>query len=137
MSGENESGVPLSTHRQHRCCKGGEGFEIGLENSAEGIYNVIGQISDAVTSIEGPDISMTGSNLMNAQAMQNNMARQAAQTAQEQSINLSAMMGLLAEYLPYLAEQTNIVLDDGTLAGHMAPAMNEALNQIAVRSARG
>ena len=115
----------------------GEGFEIGLENSAEGIYNVIGQISDAVTSIEGPNLSMTGSNLMNAQAMQNNMARQAAQTAQEQTVNLSAMMGLLAEYLPYLAEQTNIVLDDGTLAGHMAPAMNEALNQIAVRSARG
>lgn len=115
----------------------GEGFEIGLENSAQGIYSVIGQISDAVTNIEGPDISMTGSNLMNAQAMQQNRAMQAAQTAQEQSANLSAMMGLLNEYLPYLAEQTNIVLDDGTLAGHMAPAMNEALGAYQERVARG
>ena len=115
----------------------GEGFEIGLEQSAEGIYGVLDQISDAVTSVESPDLSLNGSNLMNVQAKQNNLAIQAAQTAQEQSNNLSAMMGLLAEYLPYLAEQTNIVLDDGTLAGHMAPAMNDALQQIAVRSARG
>lgn len=115
----------------------GEGFEIGLENSADGIYGVLDQISDAVTSVESPDLSLNGSNLMNVQAKQNNLAIQAAQTAQEQSNNLSAMMGLLAEYLPYLAEQTNIVLDDGTLAGHMAPAMNDALQQIAVRSARG
>ena len=115
----------------------GEGFENGLERSTKGIYRVVDQISEAVTSIEGPDLSMTGSNLMNAQAIRQNQSIQAAQSAQEQTANLTAMMALLSEYLPYLAEQTNIVLDDGTLAGHMAPAMNEALNQIAVRSARG
>lgn len=113
----------------------GEGYEIGLENSAEGIYGVIGQITDAVTSIEGPN--MTGSNLMNAQALRQNQAMQAAQTAQEQTANLTAMMGLLNEYLPYLAERGAVVLDSGALVGELAPDINDALSNIQTRAMRG
>ena len=53
------------------------------------------------------------------------------------SAELLSIVSLLSSYMPYLAEQQNIVLDDGTLAGHMAPKMNVALQELSTRAARG
>ena len=41
---------------------------------------------------------------------------------------------LLKEYLPYLAEGTQLVLDSGALVGATAPQMNSALGRIAARA---
>lgn len=41
---------------------------------------------------------------------------------------------LLKEYLPYLAEGTQLVLDSGALVGATAPQMNSALGKIAARA---
>ena len=42
--------------------------------------------------------------------------------------------GLLETYLPYLAERTALYMDSGALVGSIAPSMNGALGNIAIRS---
>lgn len=106
----------------------GEGMALGLEESA-------GSITDAMMSLTG---NLTNANAgisaLNASAMSANSSYAQAQT---NALEFGNIAGLLAQYLPYLAQKTNIVLDDGTLAGHMAPAMNDALSVLADRAARG
>ena len=45
----------------------------------------------------------------------------------------SGVVALLEEYLPYLAQQQNIVMDSGALVGAIAPGMNGALGTFATR----
>ncbi|MBR5312954.1 MAG: hypothetical protein IKU40_08750 [Clostridia bacterium] len=45
----------------------------------------------------------------------------------------SGVVGLLETYLPYLAAGNTIVMDSGALVGSIAPDMNSALGQIAIR----
>lgn len=52
------------------------------------------------------------------------------------SSDLSGLMGLLGEYLPYLATAGSVTLDTGTLVGSIAPDMNDALGRIASRESR-
>jgi len=105
----------------------GEGLAIGLENSTESIDSAMDSMADSITNLDGV-------NALNADSM--NVT--AGITQQETSrAEIASMMSLLSQYLPYLAEQQNIVLDDGTLAGHMAPAMNDALASLKERTARG
>ena len=111
----------------------GEGLAIGLEKSAEEIYASMDQIAGNIANgipTQLP-IELSGIN-----ATQSIRAEQEAQQAGP-SAELVNIVSLLSAYMPYLAEQQNIVLDDGTLAGHMAPKMNEALQNIATRAARG
>lgn len=93
----------------------GEGFAIGLEKSTEGIFDAMSVATNAAQTA-----TMAGT------------ADTSSKTAE-----LNMMLSLLTQYLPYLAEQTDIVLDDGTLAGHMAPKMNVALQGLATRASRG
>ena len=46
----------------------------------------------------------------------------------------TGVLALLEEYLPYLAERQDIIMDSGALVGSIAPAMN---NQIGSMTARG
>jgi len=48
---------------------------------------------------------------------------------------LTELTGLLNQYLPYLAEGSQIVLDSGALVGATAPAMNKAFAKMASREA--
>ena len=109
----------------------GEGLEKGLAKSAPGIYATMDTIASNLASGMIPDMG-EGVAALNS-ASSSSAGRAAAAGAN----NLDTVLGLLSQYLPYLAEDTNIVLDDGTLAGHMAPAMNTELQRLAVRSARG
>lgn len=52
------------------------------------------------------------------------------------SSDLSGLMGLLSEYLPYLASGGSVTLDTGALVGSIAPDMNEELGRIASRESR-
>lgn len=105
----------------------GEGFAIGIESTEASVLEAVHSLTDAATAFEGV-------NALNANAM---VRSQGAASAAESRSEINAVAELLSTYLPYLAEQTNIVLDDGTLAGHMAPAMNEALGAYQERVARG
>ena len=46
---------------------------------------------------------------------------------------LGDIVSILNAYLPYLAENGNIVLDTGELVGAMAPKMNDEFGRIAAR----
>ena len=106
----------------------GEGLVIGLRNTESSITDEMGTLAGIIS---GTDM---GINALNAGAMQSNAAQQAQQA---QTAETAGIVALLGEYLPYLAQQQSIVLDDGTLAGHMAPAMDEALQQLNIRANRG
>lgn len=106
----------------------GEGFALGLEDSAQDVYSAMDLITGNLAGTNA------GINALNAGAMQQNTTAAQSQAGNAEIVNVA---DLLARYLPYLAQQTNIVLDDGTLAGHMAPAMNDALAVLADRAARG
>lgn len=105
----------------------GQGLAIGLENSTENIDSAMESMADSITNLDGV-------NALNADSL--NVSAGIAQ-AETSRAEITSMMTLLSQYLPYLAEQQNIVLDDGTLAGHMAPAMNNALASLQEQSARG
>ena len=105
----------------------GEGFALGIESTEASVREAVQSLANAATSFEGV-------NALNANAM---VRSQGAASAAESRTEINAVADLLSTYLPYLAEQTNIVLDDGTLAGHMAPAINEALGVYQERAARG
>lgn len=111
----------------------GEGIEVGLEKSAAGIYSAVNAIAGGITNGIPTTIpvELTGIN-----AAQSITAEREAQMAAP-SAELLSIVSLLSSYMPYLAEQQNIVLDDGTLAGHMAPKMNIALQELSTRAARG
>ena len=106
----------------------GEGFALGLQNSAGGIYEEMNAIAENLTG------STAGINALNANVRSLNMA---TMQSQQNQAEFSGIMSLLSQYLPYLAEKQDIVLDDGTLAGHMAPAMNNALELLNIRTQRG
>ena len=105
----------------------GEGFAIGIESTEASVLEAVHSLTDAATAFEGV-------NALNANAM---VRSQGAASAAESRSEINAVAELLSTYLPYLAEQTNLVLDDGTLAGYMAPAMNDALGAYQERVARG
>lgn len=111
----------------------GEGLEIGLEKSAQGIYAAVNDIADNIVSGIPTQMPLE---LSGINATQSIIAEQEAQQTAP-SAELLSIVSLLSSYMPYLAEQQNIVLDDGTLAGHMAPKMNVALQELATRTARG
>ena len=111
----------------------GEGIEVGLEKSAAGIYSAVNAIAGGITSGIPTQIPVE---LSGINATQSITAEREAQMAAP-SAELLSIVSLLSSYMPYLAEQQNIVLDDGTLAGHMAPKMNVALQELSTRAARG
>lgn len=111
----------------------GEGIEVGLEKSAAGIYSAVNAIAGGITSGIPTQIPVE---LSGINATQSITAEREAQMAAP-SAELLNIVSLLSSYMPYLAEQQNIVLDDGTLAGHMAPKMNVALQELSTRAARG
>lgn len=111
----------------------GEGLEGGIEKSAAGIYSAIDSIADGMANGIPTDIPMSLSGINANQSAAAEQERQQAAPSQE----LLTIVSMLSQYMPYLAEQTDIVLDDGTLAGHMAPKMNKALQALSTRAARG
>ena len=52
------------------------------------------------------------------------------------STGINTMVSLMQQYLPYLAEGTEIRLDTGALVGNTVRQMNSALGQISAREAR-
>lgn len=110
----------------------GEGLEVGLEKSAEGIYTAISNIADGMVNGIPSDIPMSLSGINATQTIVAERERQAAPSQE-----LLTIVSMLSQYMPYLAEQTDIILDDGTLVGKTAPKMNKALQALSVRAERG
>ena len=106
----------------------GEGMAIGLEESGKSVQTAMEGLTGYLTD------STVGIDALNANAARSNAILSQTQSNASEFNNIA---GLLAQYLPYLAEQGNIVLDDGTLVGRMAPAINDAMSVIQTRAERG
>lgn len=106
----------------------GEGLEIGLAESASGIYAAAEKIA------EGTQESLSGINAINSARM---AANQQNRQQAESNSQITGLTSLLNHYLPYLAEDTQITFDDGTWAGKLAPAISQEMQGMRVRSGRG
>lgn len=111
----------------------GAGLEIGLEDSAGGILATASRISNSMAAALTPQLS--GINAINAGISAGNARTQAAASSNMTGIN--TILQLLTQYLPDMAADKQILFDDGTWAGQLAPAMNRKFAQMAALSARG
>ncbi|MBR3360867.1 MAG: phage tail tape measure protein [Lachnospiraceae bacterium] len=110
----------------------GEGLQEGLEESASGIYRTAEHIANATAASMTPTLDgMTALNTMTNTAAARPMAEQS------NNLTLNSVLSILSQYLPHLADQTDIVLDDGTLVGHMMPMIDRELEIRSVRAGRG
>lgn len=114
----------------------GEGLQIGLEKSAAGVYAAMDRIAGALPgSIGNTSLGLsalnTGINTMaGRQSMQTNATANMQQT-------LNNVMSILTQYLPHITDEHEIMFDDGTWAGKLAPSINKRFEQMNLRSARG
>lgn len=106
----------------------GEGLAEGIEDSTKLPVNATKDMAKDVTkafstNLTTPNISGGVNSMMNYGV---NM----------QSKDLSAMLGLLQQYLPTLAN-TQIVMDSGELVGSIAPKMSQQFNKLDTMAIRG
>ena len=113
----------------------GEGLEIGLEKSGKGILKTASDIIDTLTDT----FDATGINT-GIEALNNGIHTSARATAARESNSdntIATVKDILVRYLPYLAADKDIRFDDGTWAGVLAPSINQELEALRARSARG
>ena len=112
-----------------------------------GLFSGINSVASKVgSSIQIPTIPMlaSGGTVLNGSAIVgeagaellnvNNGVATVTPLTNSGSSSHTDITDLLKEYLPYLAEGTQLVLDSGALVGATAPQMNSALGKIAARA---
>jgi hypothetical protein len=113
----------------------GEGLEIGLEESGKGILDTAEGIISTLTDTLGTTNLRTGLEALNS-GVYASVQTKAARTESADS-TIAAVIDMLTQYLPYLAADKDIHFDDGTWAGVLAPSINQELEVMRARSARG
>lgn len=112
----------------------GEGLEEGLQKSQKGVLGTAdSMIGDLIAALKVPGLA---DSLASTNAVTRATLKEPDQAGGSRA-DLTRLTGLLVQYLPYLAEDKNIRFDNGTWAGVLAPAINEELEGIRVRSDRG
>lgn len=113
-----------------------EGLAEGMSNNASIVTDEAKAVADSVTgTMMGLDTDYNvGLKAMNAGLAANTLAAQ--QSAASSVNSMAAVLGILEEFLPYLAEPQDLRFDDGTWAGKLAPAMNRKFQEMQTRSLR-
>lgn len=113
---------------------------IGFANTAINGLNKIG-IGDHKINIPNiPELMAQGGVLTSGSAIVGEAGPEFVQVSDGRAMvqplgnNGGDIAGLLETYLPYLAERTALYMDSGALVGSIAPSMNGALGNIAIRS---
>lgn len=113
---------------------------IGFANTAINNLNKIG-IGDHKINIPNiPELMAQGGVLTSGSAIVGEAGPEFVQVSDGRAMvqplgnNGGDIAGLLETYLPYLAERTALYMDSGALVGSIAPSMNGALGNIAIRS---
>ena len=109
----------------------GQGLEEGLEGTQKNIFSTAQDIADGISKIN-PQMNV-GTAMLNSGM---NAYTASVQTRQDIA-SLAAISEMLGAYLPYLAQDRDIRFDNGTWAGVLAPAINQELESMRARSARG
>lgn len=113
----------------------GEGLQEGLVRSEKGILNEVNNLaSQMVNGIGSADLN-AGISALNSN-MNTSIRTSRMQTASSGSA-MNQLVGILSQYMPYLATDKDIYFDDGTWAGKLAPAIEEQFGIKQTRMARG
>lgn len=110
----------------------GEGLQIGLEKSADGIYATMNDITGTIAGMS-PDLN-AGISAMNASINAGN--QRVANAAVAETFGINTILQLLSTYLPVAAANKDIYFNDGTWAGKLAPAINQEMGQMAIMAGR-
>jgi len=106
----------------------GEGFAIGITDSTDMVEKASKNMADtainAMSGVKAP--SITGANTMTTYASR----------ASAQNRDITAVVGLLKEYLPELASR-DVVMDSGELVGSLAPKFSTKFGAMDTLTARG
>lgn len=109
----------------------GAGLAIGIEESGEAAIRTSADVANNI--IDAFDTS--GINALSSgmnSTLQMNTAR-----ADASGNAMAQLVGLLSQYMPYLASDKNIHFDDGTWAGVLTPAIVDRMQELNVRAGRG
>lgn len=113
----------------------GKGIALGMEDERKNVLRTAAAIvGGVVRTFSGADMAV-GLNAMNAginRSMQSDVASGNSATAA-----MNTLLGLMTQYMPYLAMGHTIQFEDGTWAGQLAPAINEMLGTMKMRADRG
>lgn len=113
---------------------------IGFANTAINGLNKIGFGDNKINIPNIPELMATGGVLTSGSAIVGEAGPEFVQVSDGRAMvqplgnNGGDIAGLLETYLPYLAERTALYMDSGALVGSIAPSMNGALGNIAIRS---
>ena len=113
---------------------------IGFANTAINGLNKIGFGDNKINIPNIPELMAKGGVLTSGSAIVGEAGPEFVQISDGRAMvqplgnNGGDIAGLLETYLPYLAERTALYMDSGALVGSIAPSMNGALGNIAIRS---
>lgn len=113
---------------------------IGFANTAINGLNKIGFGDNKINIPNIPELMAKGGVLTSGSAIVGEAGPEFVQVSDGRAMvqplgqNGGDIAGLLETYLPYLAERTALYMDSGALVGSIAPSMNGALGNIAIRS---
>lgn len=113
---------------------------IGFANTAINGLNKIGFGDHKINIPNIPELMAQGGVLTSGSAIVGEAGPEFIQVSDGRAMvqplgnNGGDIAGLLETYLPYLAERTALYMDSGALVGSIAPSMNGALGNIAIRS---
>lgn len=113
---------------------------IGFANTAINGLNKIGFGDHKINIPNIPELMAQGGVLTSGSAIVGEAGPEFVQISDGRAMvqplgnNGGDIAGLLETYLPYLAERTALYMDSGALVGSIAPSMNGALGNIAIRS---
>lgn len=113
---------------------------IGFANTAINSLNQIGFGDHKINIPNIPELMAKGGVLTSGSAIVGEAGPEFVQVSDGRAMvqplgnNGGDIAGLLETYLPYLAERTALYMDSGALVGSIAPSMNDALGNIAIRS---
>ena len=113
---------------------------IGFANTAINGLNKIGFGDHKINIPNIPELMAQGGVLTSGSAIVGEAGPEFVQVSDGRAMvqplgnNGGDIAGLLETYLPYLAERTALYMDSGALVGSIAPSMNGALGNIAIRS---
>ena len=113
---------------------------IGFANTAINGLNKIGFGDHKINIPNIPELMAQGGVLTSGSAIVGEAGPEFVQVSDGRAMvqplgqNGGDITGLLETYLPYLAERTALYMDSGALVGSIAPSMNGALGNIAIRS---
>lgn len=115
-----------------------QGIAVGVKADTSKAVAAMDELSDQVMDASQPEmVNMMARNPMVSPSNQIQSVRDSLGGGGTLASKIDTMIGILAQYLPHLEDEKQLVLDTGIVAGAVAPGVNRALGQDSSRRERG